>query len=578
MAMARTALIACTLRLLVGVPMPLHAQSAGAEHILGMWYAASRKTEDGSTVPVDYGTQATFWIYQDGGQFFISSGFAWSSVPIVRRSADSFETAQGDPYSVRPVSPQEMVLEGNDRTLTFDRQSREFAEPVLANSGSDIIAFRQPGTVRQWFETVRTRFDADHGRSLKSCFSDRTCLAECPVSAEACDDLGDVIDHYLEQDQANDPLFVDLTAMHYFDQLLSQREQLLRFREELDNAEVRSLADARAATRSFFRWLAVDASTDEVVEIEDASGDDRNRTAEMIEVVGCTIVGYVPVVGDAVATGCALKSATGIATSSTSLAGSDLRGISLNRVMDGLIDAEERYHEIAYNKYDPLLKHALTDQQILAGIVKTIRDGRLAIPQALSEDEMKAAMWAAVWPYAFYGFGIGPAAATEIESGDQDNVCQVRPRTEDGEFAVSVHEHLGRGAARSGTRLANQHAVVRWSLHTGSIENGRPLKSAAVQSLARYLRDKQQGGFKIFTDFKADGRLFFESRYRIFDQWNWWPPIKYENLLSFPSAPALLPYDDKLRTIGVAQVGQSFAEDGSRRAIGRLECASMATF
>ena len=41
-AMARTALIACTLRLLVGVPMPLHAQSAGAEHILGMWYAASR--------------------------------------------------------------------------------------------------------------------------------------------------------------------------------------------------------------------------------------------------------------------------------------------------------------------------------------------------------------------------------------------------------------------------------------------------------------------------------------------------------------------------------------------------------
>ena len=104
-------------------------------------------------------------------------------MPIVRRSPDSFETAQGDPYSVRLVSPQEMVLEGNDRTLTFDRQSREFAEPVLADSGSDIIAFRQPGTVRQWFETVRTRFDADHGRSLESCFSDRTCLAECPVSA-----------------------------------------------------------------------------------------------------------------------------------------------------------------------------------------------------------------------------------------------------------------------------------------------------------------------------------------------------------------------------------------------------------
>ena len=153
--------------------------------------------------------------------------------------------------------------------------------------------------------------------------------------------------------------------MHYFDQLLSQREQLLRFREELDNAEVRSLADARAATRSFFRRLRSMRAPTRWSRSRTSSGDDRNRTAEMIEVVGCTIVGYVPVVGDAVATGCALKSATGIATSSTSLAGSDLRGISLNRVMDGLIDAEERYHEIAYNKYDPLLKHALPTSKSL---------------------------------------------------------------------------------------------------------------------------------------------------------------------------------------------------------------------
>jgi hypothetical protein len=454
------------------MPAPLNAQTAGADGILGMWYAASRVTEDGRTVPVDYGTQWDFWIYEDRGQFLISNGYAWSSLPIVRRSESTFETAQGQRYTLRLVSPDKMTFEGNGRSLRFDRQSRDLTAPVPAES-SDSITFKQPWATRQWFEGVRKRFQAEHGRSLEACFSDRTCLAACPVNAAACDNLRTVIETYVEGDQERDPLFVDRSAAYQSDQeLLSRREQLLRFRDGLDNAKVRSLAAARAATRTFFLWLAVDTGSDVV--IDDVSDDERDRTVEMIEVVGCTVAGYLPVLGDAVATNCALKSATGIATSGASLATSNLQGISLNRVMQGLIDAEACYHDIAYDKYHGLFDHALRDEEILSGIVKTIRDGRLAIPRALSDDEMKAAMWAAVWPYALHGYGVGPTAVTEIDNRAQDAACEVRPQ--DGEFAVTVHEHLDKGAARNGTRLVNQYAVFRWSLRTGTIENSRPLE------------------------------------------------------------------------------------------------------
>ncbi len=565
-------------RLVVGLAAlafaaPLAAQNDAGQDILGMWHAAARVLPDGRTEPVDHKTQVSFWIAEVAGGLSVNSGLAWSSVPIARRGDRSFETLQGQSYRLIVDGPDQLTLEGDGRHLRFDREAREFVAPVPEAKGDD-ITFKAEWASRQWFDTLRQRFAADHGRGLEACFSDAACLSACPVAAATCQTLRSVVAGYIEADAAQDPLFVDRSAAFLFDRdLLGRREQFLRFRRELDAAKTRSLAASREATRTFFKWLAVDTDTDTV--IVEATADDRDQVAEMVEVVGCTLAGFVPIAGDVVATQCGLKAATGVATSASSLAGDGLRGISLQRVMQALIDAEVRYHELAFEKNEPILVHALSREEILVEMVEWIRDGRLAVPQQVSGEDMQAAMWATVWPYALHGYAIGPASRTDILTGARDAACARDLAA--GTFATSVHEHLVAGATNKGVRSTDQFARFRWSLRIGGVTSGRPLEAAALASLERYLARSGTSWPQVFVDFKAAGRLFVESRYNVDDYWNWFPPIKYENMLLFGVAPGVIRYQDEaLRTLGVAEVGQSVAKAPGRNAIGRLLCASFA--